>query len=173
MAGSEWSSARTARCCGARYETALGSDPDAVGIISWNEFSENSHIEPSCDYGTRALEVLASLRGAVFPTDIGSCPAEAAATTGGGSIAEAPVAPPIVEEPDPPLAAESTDPSLTLDERIRADFDSSSPGGTEAGPRGIGVLGLLVLFILFNLAVIAQRARRRPNPPIEVARAPH
>jgi hypothetical protein len=90
----------------------------------------------------------------------------------GGSVAEQPVAPPVVEEPDPPLAVESTDPSLTLEERIRSDFDSSSPGGTEVGPRGIGVVGLLVLFILFNLAVIAQRARRRPNPPIEVARAP-
>ncbi len=46
---------------------ASGSNPDAVGIISWNEFSENSHIEPSDVYGTKALEVLAESQGRVFP----------------------------------------------------------------------------------------------------------
>lgn len=39
--------------------TAYDSSPDAVGIISWNEFSENTHIEPSQNYGLRSLEVLA------------------------------------------------------------------------------------------------------------------
>ncbi len=38
---------------------AYASSPDAVGLISWNEFSENTHIEPSRNYGMRALEVLA------------------------------------------------------------------------------------------------------------------
>ncbi len=37
---------------------ALQSNPDAIGIISWNEFSENTHIEPSENYGTMALDVL-------------------------------------------------------------------------------------------------------------------
>jgi hypothetical protein len=37
---------------------ALQSSPDAVGLISWNEFSENSHIEPSQDHGYQYLEVL-------------------------------------------------------------------------------------------------------------------
>ena len=37
---------------------AFQSAPDAVGVISWNEFSENSHIEPSQNYGNRSLEVL-------------------------------------------------------------------------------------------------------------------
>jgi hypothetical protein len=40
-------------------DAALRSSPDAVGLISWNEFSENTHIEPSERYGSRALEVLA------------------------------------------------------------------------------------------------------------------
>ena len=39
---------------------ALRSSPDAIGIISWNEFSENSHIEPSVNYGSKALEVLSN-----------------------------------------------------------------------------------------------------------------
>lgn len=40
---------------------AYASSPDAVGLISWNEFSENTHIEPSSNYGMRSLEVLAEL----------------------------------------------------------------------------------------------------------------
>jgi hypothetical protein len=41
---------------------ALQSAPDAVGLISWNEFSENSHVEPSLDYGTESLAVIADLQ---------------------------------------------------------------------------------------------------------------
>jgi hypothetical protein len=33
-------------------------------VISWNEFSENTHVEPSKAYGNRYLEVLAELTGA-------------------------------------------------------------------------------------------------------------
>lgn len=39
---------------------ALQSAPDALGLISWNEFSENSHIEPSKNYGDLYLKVLAN-----------------------------------------------------------------------------------------------------------------
>jgi glycosyl hydrolase family 99 len=39
--------------------TALRSTPDAIGLISWNEFSENTYIEPSQKYHTQALDVLA------------------------------------------------------------------------------------------------------------------
>ena len=42
---------------------ALASSPDAIGLISWNEFSENSHVEPSRNYGLRYLHVLADMRG--------------------------------------------------------------------------------------------------------------
>src|SRR5215211_7433012 len=41
--------------------TALQSSPDAIGLISWNEFSENSHIEPSHAYGDQYLEVIAEI----------------------------------------------------------------------------------------------------------------
>lgn len=43
--------------------TAIASSPDAIGLISWNEFSENSHVEPSRNFGTESLEVLAELQG--------------------------------------------------------------------------------------------------------------
>jgi hypothetical protein len=45
----------------AEYSAAISSSPDALGLISWNEFSENTHVEPSVEYGDTALEVLASL----------------------------------------------------------------------------------------------------------------
>jgi hypothetical protein len=47
---------------GATLRTELNaaylSSPNAIGIISWNEFSENSYIEPSQKYGKQYLDVL-------------------------------------------------------------------------------------------------------------------
>ncbi len=39
-------------------QAAQRSSPDAIGLLSWNEFSENTHIEPSENYGSTALEIL-------------------------------------------------------------------------------------------------------------------
>jgi hypothetical protein len=50
-----------------QYNTAIQSSPDAIGLISWNEFSENSHIEPSENYGDRYLKVLARIQDAPAP----------------------------------------------------------------------------------------------------------
>lgn len=50
-----------------QYATALKSSPDALGLISWNEFSENTHVEPSKKYGDRYLKVLAELRNTSPP----------------------------------------------------------------------------------------------------------
>ena len=44
-----------------QLDAAHGSSPDAIGLISWNEFSENTHIEPSEQYGARYLEVVADV----------------------------------------------------------------------------------------------------------------
>ena len=51
-----------------QFNTAMASAPDAIGLISWNEFSENSHIEPSENYDKRYLKVLADIRHAKAPT---------------------------------------------------------------------------------------------------------
>jgi hypothetical protein len=45
-------------------DVAQQSDPDVIGLISWNEFSENSHVEPSRRYGPSALRTIADIRGA-------------------------------------------------------------------------------------------------------------
>ncbi len=44
-----------------QINTALTSSPDALGIISWNEFSENSQIEPSQKYGTQSLNIITEM----------------------------------------------------------------------------------------------------------------
>jgi hypothetical protein len=49
------------------YATALRSSPDALGLISWNEFSENTYVEPSKQFGHRYLDVLAELRHTTAP----------------------------------------------------------------------------------------------------------
>lgn len=46
---------------------AAASSPDAVGIISWNEFSENSHIEPSQQHGSLMLDVLSGYNHLPLP----------------------------------------------------------------------------------------------------------
>jgi Glycosyl hydrolase family 71 len=46
---------------------AMDSSPDAIGLISWNEYSENSEIEPSRENGATALGVLASFEHAGPP----------------------------------------------------------------------------------------------------------
>jgi hypothetical protein len=50
-----------------QFSTALQSSPDAIGLISWNEFSENSHIEPSEKYDDRYLRVLADMQNVPAP----------------------------------------------------------------------------------------------------------
>jgi hypothetical protein len=48
------------------WSTALGSSPDLIGVISWNEYSENSEIEPTVAFGTRYLSAIADLTGKDF-----------------------------------------------------------------------------------------------------------
>ena len=51
----------------AEYAAATRSSPDMLGLISWNEFSENSYVEPSKQYGYQSLDVLRQLRGNTAP----------------------------------------------------------------------------------------------------------
>ena len=49
------------------YAAAARSSPDVLGLISWNEFSENSDVEPSVRYRGQSLDVLRQLRGTSVP----------------------------------------------------------------------------------------------------------
>jgi hypothetical protein len=55
---------RDGRTLRRELDAAVQSAPDAIGLISWNEFSENSHVEPSRRYGRRYLTVLRDVQGA-------------------------------------------------------------------------------------------------------------
>lgn len=50
------------------WNDALATNPDGVAIISWNEYTENSYIEPSRDLGNRYLTVLSILTGGPGPS---------------------------------------------------------------------------------------------------------
>lgn len=63
-----------------QINAAIKSLPDAIGLISWNEFSENSHVEPSRGYGDRYLNILAETQH-VTPLPAGDFDSSAAADT--------------------------------------------------------------------------------------------
>ena len=46
---------------------AYSSAPDVIGLISWNEFSENSYIEPSQTYGDQYLKLMSDIRNLPNP----------------------------------------------------------------------------------------------------------
>ena len=70
----------------AEWNAAISSRPAAIGIISWNEFSENTHVEPSKAYGNRYLDVLAELTGAA---SLPSTSLDSSEPTGQGSLLRA------------------------------------------------------------------------------------
>jgi hypothetical protein len=49
-------------------DDATASSPDLIGLISWNEFTENSDVEPSSAHGFQSLHVLADVLHAHVPT---------------------------------------------------------------------------------------------------------
>jgi hypothetical protein len=63
VGGHEFVSRDNGRTLRTEYGTAVRSSPDVLGLISWNEFSENSYVEPSVHYGDQSLDVLRQLRG--------------------------------------------------------------------------------------------------------------
>lgn len=63
---------------------AFASSPDAVAVISWNEWSENTYIEPSQKYGTQELVALTQYlaqRGRALPTAVGAADSSQGSTT--------------------------------------------------------------------------------------------
>ena len=86
----------------AAWAGALRTKPDAIGIISWNEFSENSAIEPSRTYGDAYLKLTRELVTGLMPT--GSAPSP---SPGQPSFAPAPssTAVPVGAAPIPPPPA--------------------------------------------------------------------
>jgi hypothetical protein len=75
-----------------QIDAALASAPDAIGLISWNEFSENSHLEPSRKYGFQALDTVSDRLGT--GTVLGSTRAAAPARRAEGATRRPAASPP-------------------------------------------------------------------------------
>jgi hypothetical protein len=121
---------------------AMTSSPDAIGLISWNEFSESSHVEPSRRYGRRYLDVLGSVARPPSP--------EAAPQT---TAAPDPKTAPGTAPRPSPEAAPATDPAI--------DFASDEPSDRDDGRGRFLLLGSLLLGGLGSLGVLIWRASRR------------
>lgn len=120
-----------------QMQAAGQSSPDAIGLISWNEFSENSHLEPSVNYGTLYLEVLADIRGRDFHSGI--------APMGSGSAQGEKFPNGIVPQGS---------------SVIEGDFDSSEPGSTRVRPLNLVIVGVLAIAIFGSLLTVMRRAKR-------------
>lgn len=68
------------------FAAAVRSSPDAIGLISWNEFSENTYVEPSKTYGAQALTTLAGILDGRAP-QVGGLDSDAPADQGGAGVA--------------------------------------------------------------------------------------
>jgi hypothetical protein len=91
----------------AAWSDALATTPDGIAVISWNEFTEGSYMEPSVKYGFRYLDMLSTLTGAPGPSSTAvpspevaspsaqpsAAPVPASAPAGGASGNGAPVRP--------------------------------------------------------------------------------
>jgi hypothetical protein len=123
------------------FGAAMTSSPDAVGLISWNEFSESSYVEPSQRYGRRYLDVLASVARPPSPE----------------------TAPRTTAAPNPKTAPDTprTGPDAAPEAAPAIDFASDEPGDRDDGPGRFLLLGSLLLAGLGSLGVLVWRASRR------------
>ncbi|MFN0282291.1 MAG: hypothetical protein ACKVZ6_10005 [Kineosporiaceae bacterium] len=72
------------RTLASELATAVRSTADVIGLISWNEFTENSHVEPSRLYGSTALEVVAGFTGSGSPLPVLDSGATGTGSAAGG-----------------------------------------------------------------------------------------
>jgi hypothetical protein len=131
-----------------QFQTAMGSDPDAIGIISWNEFSESSNIEPSCFYGDRYLNVTAGLLGGEGTSVDIPCDEVALATAQAGAVTT-------------PPTTRATPIANIVPRSTVFDWDSSAPQGrSDTGARigTITLLGLMVGLMGFSVIQVTRRA---------------
>jgi hypothetical protein len=78
----------------AAWTGALNTSPDVLGLISWNEFSENSYVEPSKSLGDTYLKLVGDLTAALpavgSPPGASAVPGSSAAAATGAPTVPAP-----------------------------------------------------------------------------------
>jgi len=107
------------------FQGAALAGSDIILVVSWNEFIENSHIEPSQLHGTQALD---TLRPLVQQWKAGSVPTvQQPAAEEPAAVEEAAAAPPTPEPTGTVLI-----PWTNINVRDEPSFDSEVIGGIEA-----------------------------------------
>jgi hypothetical protein len=152
-----------------QVQTAENAAPDAIGLISWNEFSENSQIEPSCEYGSRALSVIAEMEKGTLPADVPTaCPEGTPAATEGTSstvVAQVltatavPTSAPTMSPTPWPTSKVSTGFVDPVRPDANSDYDSSSPAATDRTIGRMARIGMLISIVVFLVALAIVRAR--------------
>jgi hypothetical protein len=99
----------------AAWTDAASSSPDGIALISWNEFTENSFVEPSRATGMRYLQVLSYLTGAPGPGASAVAPPDVASPSASATPAEASGTPETTEAVKGPVAGGPTRPSTPYD----------------------------------------------------------
>ena len=127
----------------AAWADALATGPDGVALISWNEYTENSYVEPSQNYGDRYLRVLSLLTGAAGPQ---------------GTLS--PAASPSADQPSASPSPTDAVPGQTS--AAAGAIDGSRRGSGGAVPARYDLTDLLVAgLILGLLGLLGLRLRRR------------
>jgi hypothetical protein len=127
----------------AAWADALATSPDGVALISWNEYTENSYVEPSQNYGDRYLRVLSLLTGGTGPLDALSPAASASADL-------------------PTTSPSPTDAGPAETSAAAGAIDGSRRGSGGAVPARYDLTDLLVAgLILGLLGLLGLRLRRR------------
>ena len=152
-----------------QVQTAENASPDAIGLISWNEFSENSQVEPSCEYGSQALLVISEIENGSLATGIPTvCPEHEASPT---SIPSSPVVAQVVTATIAPTRAPTMSPTPWPTSKVstgfvdpvrpdsNSDFDSSSPASTDRTIGRMARIGMLIAVVVFLVALAVVRAR--------------
>ena len=140
----------------AAWNDAVASGPDGIAVISWNEFTEASYVEPSTGYGLRYLQVLAGLTGAPGPADA----TQPSASTASPSAS--------------PTATPTATPSATPAPPAATPAPSGPRYGAAVG-RGSapyeGLASLLVaLLVIGGLVVLGFNLRKRPPGAVDADR---
>jgi hypothetical protein len=153
-----------------QVQTAENAAPDAIGLISWNEFSENSQIEPSCEYGSQSLAVIAEIEDGTLAEDVPTaCPEGTPAATpvisNGIAVAAAPTVTAVptrapTMSPTPwPTSKVSTGFVDPVRPNANSDYDSSSPAATDRTIGRMARIGMLISIVVFLVALAIVRAR--------------
>lgn len=151
---------------------ATSINPDVVMVVSWNEFIEGSHIEPSQRFGTQALDVLQPLIDEwklplrlITPTPI-PLPTPLATATPLSAASPLAVAntPTEVTPTSDAKFTEPGDPSQVNAAGSAPGDDDAQPSGPDLSPddwQTIAIVGLCVVGP--GLLGVWLSARRRPN----------